>query len=103
MTPSRFQDPPTPSASQSVRDGPPPLSMRFNFLSAKKPIERPSGDQNGEKASSVPGSGCAESSVRERIQSCDDLPPIGLPRNTTRLPSGEIVEKRTTWFGGGRI
>ena len=29
-------------------------SRRFNFCSAKKPIDRPSGDQNGKLAPSVP-------------------------------------------------
>jgi hypothetical protein len=29
-------------------------SRRFNFWSAKKPIDRPSGDQNGKPAPSVP-------------------------------------------------
>src|SRR5713101_8798331 len=48
MTPSRFQVPPRPeSASQRLWGGPPEASILFNFPSAKKAINRLSGDQKG--------------------------------------------------------
>ena len=56
MVPLGPQDAPRPmGASQMIVAGPPPMSMRFSLASAKKPIERLSGDQKGKIASSVPG------------------------------------------------
>jgi hypothetical protein len=68
MVPSRFQVPPraTPAWDATVRIEPPSTSIRLRLVSAKKPIERPSGDQKGRVARSVPASGraVAESSRR---------------------------------------
>ena len=48
MTPSRFHVPPRPGdVVASVRAGPPERSIRLTLLSAKNPIDRLSGDQNG--------------------------------------------------------
>ena len=55
MVPSRFQVPPTPMiASQRVTGGPPATSIFFSLPRAKKPMNRPSGDQNGNAPPSVP-------------------------------------------------
>ena len=56
----------SPSAGVIACGVPPRASTRFIWPSAKNPIERLSGDQNGQRARSVPGSGraSAESSVR---------------------------------------
>src|SRR5262245_9107035 len=48
ITPSRFQEPPRdPAAGHSVRAGPPDASIVFSLSSAKKPMNRLSGDQKG--------------------------------------------------------
>jgi hypothetical protein len=62
IVPSAPQLPPTPtSASHKVCTGPPAASTRFSIPPAKKASERPSGDQNGCRAPSVPASGSARS------------------------------------------
>src|SRR5215831_7775191 len=62
MTPSAFQVPPlADGASQIVAAGPPAASTRLSFALAKKPTCLLSGDQKGNVASSVEGSGCAVS------------------------------------------
>ena len=43
-------------ASQSTMGSPPDTATFFSLWSAKKPIQRPSGEKNGPKAPSVPGS-----------------------------------------------
>src|ERR1700732_1848599 len=69
ITPSRFQLPPRPNgASQSVLAVPPSRLIFFSFPSAKKPSERPSGDQKGKVAPSVPAIGSAASFPRGRTQ-----------------------------------
>ena len=48
IVPSAFQVPPRPLfASQSGTTGPPRASILLSFPPVKKPIQRPSGDQNG--------------------------------------------------------
>ena len=48
IVPSRLQVPPLPfSASQSVKAGPPEISIFLSLPSAKKPTAWLSGDQNG--------------------------------------------------------
>ena len=60
MTPSRLQAPPRPfDASASSCAFPPGRSRRFSLASAKKPIARLSGAQNGNVAPSVLGRGWA--------------------------------------------
>src|SRR6266545_3960164 len=89
MTPSLFQVPPLPSpASQRASAGPPAASIFFNFPEAKKPIDRPSGDQNGYDASSVPGSARGASSSKERTQR-RVLPEASRAEKDRRRPSGE--------------
>src|SRR5215467_326886 len=46
--------------------GPPELSVFFSFPPAKNAMKRPSGDQNGWRAPSVPGRGRAASESRLR-------------------------------------
>jgi hypothetical protein len=41
--------------------------MRYSVPFAKKPIERLSGDQNGNVAPSVPGSGSVDPLINERV------------------------------------
>src|SRR5262245_52871329 len=90
MTPARLQDPPVPRWEfASTRTEPPSTSIRFNLLSAKNPIDRLSGDQNGNWAPSVPGSGRAapESSGRNHIRDCRSV----LATKATARPFGEIA------------
>src|SRR5262245_65067360 len=74
MTPSAFHVPPLPLvAAVSVCGAPPPRSNRLSAPGAKKPTERPSGDQKGAVAPSVPGKGCAVAVDSERNHRRDDL------------------------------
>src|SRR4029453_5540654 len=76
--------------SAIVWTGPPARSTRLILLSAMNPIDRPSGDQNGWAACSVPGIGRASSWSRARTQR---IAPVDSPvaTNATSRPSGEIV------------
>src|SRR4030095_9614058 len=89
--PSRPQDPlaATPGTSQRDRGAPPSARIVFSFPSAKKLIERLSGDQKGAIASSVPASGWEESASRRWIQSW-------------RLPSDTAGKARRRPLGGVR-
>src|SRR5215510_7843843 len=88
ITPSAFHVPPAPlEAAASVSGAPPPRSSRFNEPWAKKPIARPSGDQNGNAAPAVPDSGCFVVVANERSQSCDS--PALEATNTIWRPSGD--------------
>ena len=51
---------------------PPFSSTVFNFPPAKNPSERPSGDQKGEAAPSVPGMAVASLALSERVHSLID-------------------------------
>jgi hypothetical protein len=54
IVPSARHVPPRPSCvSQMIEGGPPPISIRFSFPSAKYAIDRLSGDQNGKSNGSV--------------------------------------------------
>src|SRR5205809_5958714 len=64
----------------------------------KKRRERPSGDQNGRQAPSVPGSFSAVTDSIERSQS-SDLPPASA--NAMRLPSGDTDRSRAFDLNGG--
>ena len=67
IVPSWFQLPPRPSVeSQIVTGEAPPTSIRFNLSCVKKAIERLSGDQKGNTAPSVPGTGCEETESSAR-------------------------------------
>ncbi len=91
MTPSRFQDPPRPSVTgASLKTGPPLASIFRRKRLAKKPMKRPSGDQNGRSAPSVPASGRAgPDSFSARTQSRFGSSPLWAVK-TRREPSGEI-------------
>src|SRR4029077_15150137 len=80
------------------------MSIRFNLLSAKKPIDFPSGDQKVPLPPSVPGNGRAsrESRGRSHRDPPEDLAPA---ENTRNRPSGENdwekKGKRNEFPGGG--
>ena len=67
---------------------PPSTSRRLSRRSAKNPTDRPSGDQNGYAAKSVPGSGRA--AVRPALETRAVRRPSNVATNTTLRPSGEI-------------
>src|SRR5262245_33739763 len=120
MTPSLLHVPPRLSlTTASLKTGPPLASIFLSARSAKNPMYRPSGDQKGRSAASVPAGGRAVESDRLRPQR--RLRPAPLQdENTTRVPSGEIstgpalmrveissppgggrIEERMTGIGGG--
>ncbi len=67
---------------------PPASAMRFNFSFAKKAIERPSGDQNGPDAPSVPSIKRGSTVAKFRTHSCA-TPLVLIATNTSREPSGD--------------
>src|SRR5262252_8543285 len=100
ITPSRFQVPPRfAGASQIVWGGPPEASIFLSFPSAKKPMKRLSGDQNGKEGFSVPGSGCMRSESSDRIQR-RFLPEGSRATKTTLVASGERAAARNADFSG---
>ena len=101
MTPSRFQLPPRPSgASASTCGAPPVVSTVLSLPPAKNPTDRPSADQNGNAASSVPVSGCACIVSSERIHSCG-TPRRGAATNASRPPSGDKASCTVEATGDG--
>src|SRR5262252_4047228 len=92
MRPSLFHVPPRPAASANVVTNPLLTSIRLSFPPAKKPMERLSGDQNGNTAFSVPTSGRVSVDSSERSRK-----PGGLDSatNTIFSPSGEIANDVT--------
>lgn len=72
MTPLRLQVPPPrlSNAFASACATPPVASIFFSFASAKKPIQRLSGDQKGFHAPSLPAAARAEPSSSARTHSC---------------------------------
>src|SRR5579864_1698032 len=88
---SSFQDPPRAlGASASTVTGPPAAETFFRWPSAKKPMNLPSADQNGNEAPSVPSSFLAVSSLRDRTQI--ESRSFGVrAQNATAVPSGEIT------------
>ena len=79
-------------ASHSVTGMPPATSTFFSFPSAKKPIQRPSGDQNGDRLPSVPAIGRAVSDASGRIHSCG-RPSSLRARNARLCPSGDTATR----------
>ena len=84
------------------------MDVRFKRFSVKNPTERPSGDQNGPVAPSVPGSGRDTSESNEWSQSL--LPSLSRPANTRWCPSGETangdipkVDSKLTFSGGAIV
>jgi hypothetical protein len=71
----------------------------LSLLSAKKAIERESGDQNGNVAFSVPGTGCAASEPRGLTQSAD-RPCVSRAVNATLRPSGDSTSIASDTFSG---
>src|SRR6266542_6997188 len=89
MTPCLFHVPPPASrASQSTSGAPPDASTLFSFPSAKKPSLRPSGDQKGQQAPSVPERGRSEEALSVRTQRRLSLPAVEATNANSR-PSGE--------------
>src|SRR5256885_11518238 len=89
MTPSALQVPPRfEGASQSTCGAASERSVLFSFPFAKNASERPSGDQNGYDAPSVPGTrrGATVSTARRKRE----LTPSAVrATNARRLPSGD--------------
>src|SRR5262249_51494921 len=89
--------------------GPPDTSILKSLSGARKnPIERPSGDQNGNDAPSVPSNGRAVSEFSGRIHSWR-RPSAERAVNVNKRPSGEMTagptvrSKSKTVFSGGAI
>src|SRR5512141_2621731 len=90
IVPSRPHDPePSCGPSHRVCAGPPEAATFLSFPSEKNPMKRPSGDQKGESAPSVPSS-----TVAVKLSSCRTYSrgrPRAEPTKTNRRPSGEIA------------
>ena len=78
------------AASVIVWTEPSAMSIRFTFPSAKNPIQRLSGDQNGIIAFSVPASGRDVNESSRRTQSCVRSG-FCVATNASCVPSGEIA------------
>src|SRR5258706_6083608 len=91
IVPSWLQVPPRmPSVMHSVCGGPPLAAIFNSFCCAKYAMNRLSGDQNGNAAPSVLGSGCAVSESMGRIHN-RTLPDASRAVNASLLPSGETL------------
>src|ERR1700756_1686150 len=87
MTPSRFQLPPRPNGAPQTATARPPSKLTFfSFPSAKKPIDRPSGDQNGNVAPSVSLIGSALNFPNGRTQ-IRGVPLASIATNASLVPS----------------
>ena len=86
--------------SATIRGWPPKSSVTLRRFCAKKPILRLSGDQNGYRASWVPGSIVASRSARARIQSAA-RPSSPRATKASRCPSGERAMPLTRLVPGG--
>src|SRR4029077_8879111 len=90
IVPSFPQEPPSgEGVIASVRTDPPARSTRFSLASAKKPSDRPSGDQKGDDARSVPGTGCASGASNARTHSRGG--PFDWAVKAIFSPSGEMA------------
>src|SRR6476620_11574116 len=89
IVPSLFHDPPSATGmpDTSVCVEPSSMLIRFSLVSAMKAMDRPSGDQKGVDARSVPGSGRAVSESSERSHNCGA--PSALAEYTIFDPSGD--------------
>src|SRR5215813_6459431 len=93
MTPCGLQVPPRPKgASQRGSAGPPSTAIFFSFRSEseKKAIHRPSGDQNGNVALSVPSSACAVKLFSDRTQ-MREMPLASVATKASFVPSALSV------------
>src|SRR5690348_8430040 len=99
--PSEFQEPPPKVAVEvivCIELFAPIKSTLASPAVLTKPRERPSGDQNGRTALSVPGTICAVRESTARVQRAD--PPFA-SANATRLPSGDTATSRAAPLNGG--
>src|SRR5262245_1163896 len=95
MIPFELQDAPRVFPTSASATGAPPASeSRFSFPSEEKPIDWPSGDQNGPTAPSVFGSGLDSNSETDRTQRFLCRLASMTPK-TLRVPSGEITAGAT--------
>ena len=78
------------------------MSMRLSLPSAKKPMDRPSGDQKGSDGFSVPGSGRATDESRGRTQR-EFRPEESRATRASCFPSGERARARTVDSPGRRM
>src|SRR5436190_19351230 len=78
---------------------PPARSTRHNRPRAKKPTDRPSGDQNGMTASSEPGTDDISNASNERTNRREPEP--SLATNATARPSGETAGVSSIAAPGG--
>src|SRR5262245_35836991 len=88
MSPLAFQEPDpwaVLGSVHSVSGGPPRVSIFLIWLSTVKPIYRPSGDQKGVDAPSVPGRRRHSSASKSRSHN----PSCPVAANTSVRPSGE--------------
>src|ERR1700739_1831548 len=91
ITSSRPDAPPRLfGASHSVIGGPPETAIFLSLPAAKNPMNRLSGDQNGDEAASVPANASAVSASSERTQSTY-LPSTFLATKASLCPSGETA------------
>ena len=102
ITPSRLHVPPRPAgASARICGLPPETPIRFSLPSAKKPIERPSGAQNGKLAPSVPVSDLGAAWSNGRTHSRDW--PSSFATNANWRPSGDRANDTGSAVGGVTI
>ena len=102
MTPLSFHEPPAlAEAFETFCDDPPLISIRRNSGCAKNPTDPLSGDQNGNVAASVDGSGRAEPDSSERIHNRGR--PSDEATKTIFCPSGEIASDAGFVVGGVAI
>src|SRR4030095_12077647 len=102
ITPSRLHVPPVEgTAFRGFFVDPVSRSIRLNVPSAKKPIERLSGDQNGTRPRSVPTNGrdVPESSERSHNRDCS----LVVAANTILRPSGDTASVIGSDVGGVTI
>src|SRR5689334_8253163 len=99
IVPSSPQEPPCGlGASASTLAAPPSRSIRFNVLAAKNASDRPSGDQNGSEAPSVPGKNRDRSDRNSRTQSRESSE--ASPTAATHKPSRDTaMDKRSRVAG----
>ena len=100
ISPDGFQLAPHPlGASASVVGVPPAIGAFLSFPPAKNPTHRPSGEKNGRRAPSVPGSARGvrigqRAHVEPRAAAVrgdvDELPPVGSQRDRAFVDAGNV-------------
>src|SRR5579864_7845690 len=102
ITPSGLQAPPRPTMTSAIsRAGPPLIPTTFSLFGTKKPIDKLSGDQNGQDACSVPTRGFASRESSARTQRI--ILPFNTAVNASLRPSGETEKDSNEAFSGGRM